>query len=72
MTRAKTVLLGPMSANSSHCQHFVEERLTFPTPVKVCNAMMPAGSLRLGANWNTPARPGADQHARYRSRGEGC
>jgi hypothetical protein len=67
------VPIGPLGPNSTNARHFVPEPLEFPPPCKVCNAIMdkmtPEEARRLtGAE---PARPGADDHRRWRSRG-GC
>lgn len=67
MTR-KGVDIGPLSPNGRG-RHYTPLALTFPAPTKHCNAAM---RDPLPATGSAPARPGAEQHRQYRSRGLGC
>jgi hypothetical protein len=70
----KPWLLGPLSP-SKPGRHHIEPKRDFGSPQRHCNSLMPAmtptDTSRL-AMLSRPARPGADQHAQYRSYGTLC
>jgi hypothetical protein len=67
------LLIGPLSPRTPSGKHYVPAPFNFAPPInKVCNASMPPNSLDASKLVRPPARPGADQHAQYKSRGTGC
>jgi hypothetical protein len=65
------VPIGPLSPRSTNARHFVPEPVYFPRPNLVCNSVMPNMTVEEARRLtgSGPARPGADQHRQYRSRG---
>jgi hypothetical protein len=70
-TTNKGVQIGPLSTNSIKARHFVPTAVSFPTPNRVHNALMPGGSLDLKQLWSSPVRSGGEQHKKCSSVG-GC
>jgi hypothetical protein len=74
MTRHKNshIDIGPLSRKGGG-KHFLPEPVDFRSPSRICNALMPTDSVAVSKVCSaTPVRPGAGQHAQYRSKGLGC
>lgn len=65
--------IGPLSPRGTNT-HYTPQSLTFATPTRVCSATVPSSQpLELNKLWQGSAvRPGANDHAKFRSRGTGC
>lgn len=74
MSRHKNsqLIIGPLGPKSTG-KHFLPEAVVFPSPSRICNAMMPVDPVGIAKACSMKSvRPGADQHAQFRSRGLGC